>query len=177
MSDLGLHHIPETLQRGNFFRERPEGNRKNYRKLQTIQLPQGSCILDFHLSNKAQPARNLWWLPNTWMGITKHSTKCFNAWFSWKNTVWFQRGEHQDETAASSQVPASPQPEAPTFPLLAPQGIPEALCVCSWTLFVVESVPTVQFYLGKNNKTQFPTRHLWQLEDREIKPQRENSQT
>ena len=103
MSDLGLHNIPKTLQKGNFF-QCPEGNRKNYRSFKPFSSHKYPCILDFHLSDKAQPARNLWWLLNTWTGITRHSTKCFNSQtFSWKSVVWFQWGEHQAEIAASSR--------------------------------------------------------------------------
>lgn len=57
MSDLGLHHIPKTLQRRNFFRECPEGNRKNYRKLQTIQLPQVSLHSGLSLKQQSTTSK------------------------------------------------------------------------------------------------------------------------
>lgn len=78
MSDLGLHHIPKTLQRGNFFSEsalRVTGKiTESFKPFSSHKYP---CVLDFHWSNKTQPTKNLWWLLNTWMGITKHSTTCF----------------------------------------------------------------------------------------------------
>lgn len=53
MPDLGLLHIPEMVQRGDFFRECPEGNRKNYRKLQTVPLPQMSPCCGLSLQQQS----------------------------------------------------------------------------------------------------------------------------
>lgn len=130
------------------------------------------CILDFHFSNKAQLARNLWWFLNTWAGITKPSTKCFDSpAFSWKSRVWFgYRGtrlrlQHLLGVTGSSTA----QPQSPCT------GAFRGHRLCSWSLFVLENASTVRFYLG--GKTNPIHTSLWQLEDEEIKPQRENPQT
>lgn len=176
MSDLGLHHIPKTLQRGNFFSEsalRVTGKiTESFKPFSSHKYP---CVLDFHWSNETQPTKNLWWLLNTWMGITKHSTTCFI--FLEKQSLDFGEGSTRlrsqhllDVTSLSTS-----QPEAPRTP--SSQGTPAALCVCSGRLFALQSIPTVRYYLRvggggttPQTKPHKPHTYLWQLEDGEIKP-------
>lgn len=60
ISDLGLHDIPKTVQRCFFFfsfGECPEGNRKDYWKLQAIQVPQVSLRSGLSLKQQSTTSK------------------------------------------------------------------------------------------------------------------------
>lgn len=146
MSDLGLHHIPKTLQRGNFFfRECPEGNRKNYRKLQTIQLPQVS--LRSGLSLEQQNTTNKEFVVVTEYLDGYYKAQHYMLHFPGKAQSDFGEGSTRLRSQHLLDVTSlsTTQPEAPCTP--SSQGTPAALCVCSGRLFALQSIPTVRYYL------------------------------
>lgn len=142
VSDLGLHHIPKTLQRGNFS-ACPEGNRKNYRKLQTIQLPQASWT--FTRATMHQPVRNV---GGSWM-----LGRCYKAHhqaLQW--CLMSLRGVKSWECSTISVTSLSTaQPEAPCTP--APKAFWRH-SACTWSLFALRSVPTIKFYLVRKKPKQ-----------------------
>lgn len=165
ISDLGLHHIPKTVQRYHFFQSALRVTGRITESFKPFSSHKYPCVLDFHLS-KAQPARNLWWLLNIWTGITKHSTKRFDSpTFSWKSRVWFQWGEDHAQIAVSSwcyQPQHSPAQNAtyPQLPLVPRTRLSSCPSRC----------PQSQVLPQKKEM------YLWQMEEGEIPPNPPNLQ-